>query len=80
MHDQLADDRNYRLFNVSDDFKREGLAIEAGFSLPTMRVIRTLNQLLEWRAKPMTIRCDNGPEFISHEFTEWAKKLGIRID
>ncbi|HFG1949655.1 TPA: DDE-type integrase/transposase/recombinase [Vibrio cholerae] len=80
MHDQLADDRNYRLFNVSDDFKREGLAIEAGFSLPTMRVIRTLNQLLEWRAKPMEIRCDNGPEFISHEFTEWAKKLGIRID
>ncbi|WP_154231930.1 integrase core domain-containing protein, partial [Vibrio cholerae] len=69
-----------RLFNVIDDFKREGLAIEAGFSLPTMRVIRTLNQLLEWRAKPMAIRCDNGPEFISHEFTEWAKKLGIRID
>lgn len=80
MHDQLADGRNYRLFNVIDDFKREGLAIEAGFSLPTMRVIRTLNQLLEWRAKPMAIRCDNGPEFISHEFTEWAKKLGIRID
>ena len=80
MHNQLSDGRSYRLFNVIDDFKREGLAIEAGFSLPTMRVIRTLNQLLEWRAKPLAIRCDNGPEFISHEFTEWAKKLGIRID
>lgn len=63
-----------------DDFKREGLAIEAGFSLPTMRVLRTLNQLLEWRTKPIAIRCDNGPEFISHEFTEWAKKHEIRID
>ena len=40
MHDQLADGRSYRLFNVIDDFKREGLAIEAGFSLPTMRVLR----------------------------------------
>ena len=80
MHDQLSDGRSYRLFNVIDDYKCEGLAIEAGFSLPSVRVIRTLNQLLEWRKKPVAIRCDNGPEFISHEFTEWAKKHGIRID
>lgn len=40
MHDQLIDGRHYRLFNVIDDFKREGLAMEAGFSLPTLRVIR----------------------------------------
>lgn len=40
MHDQLSDQRNYRLFNVIDDFKREGLAIEVGFSLPSTRVIR----------------------------------------
>lgn len=80
MHDQLADGRTYRLFNVIDDFKREGLAIEAGFSLPSTRVIRTLNQLLEWRPKPSAIRCDNGPEFISHEFIKWAKQLDIRID
>ena len=80
MHDQLADGRSYRLFNVIDDFKREGLAIEAGFSLPTMRVLRPLNQLLEWRTKPLAIRCNNGPEFISHKFTEWAKKHEIRID
>ena len=42
MHDQLADGRSFRIFNVIDDFKREGLAIEAGFSLPTLRIIRTL--------------------------------------
>jgi putative transposase len=80
MHDQLADQRKFRLFNVIDDFKREGLAIEAGFSLPTARVTRVLDQLLEWRSKPVAIRCDNGPEFISHEFIGWAKKRGIRID
>ncbi|RDL42568.1 IS3 family transposase [Marinomonas piezotolerans] len=80
MHDQLADGRKYRLFNVIDDFKREGLAMEAGFSLPSQRVIRVLDQLLEWRRKPIALRCDNGPEFISHEFVKWAKKKGIRID
>lgn len=80
MHDQLADGRNYRLFNVIDDYKREGLAIEAGFSLPALRVIRVLNQLLEWRQKPVAIRCDNGPEFISSEFVKWAKRHNIRIE
>lgn len=80
MHDQLSDGRNFRLFNVIDDYRREGLAIEAGFSLPTMRVVRVLDQLLEWRGKPTAIRCDNGPEFISHEFVGWAQKRGIRIE
>ncbi len=80
MHDQLSDGRNYRLFNVIDDFRREGLTIDAGFSLPSIRVIRSLNQLIEWRGKPLVIRCDNGPEFISHEFTNWALKNEIRIE
>jgi putative transposase len=80
MHDQLSDGRKYRLFNVIDDFKREGLAMETGFSLPSMRVIRCLNQLIEWRGKPTVIRSDNGPEFISHEYTEWAHKQGIRLE
>ena len=80
MHDQLSDGRKYRLLNVIDDYRREGLAIEAGFSLPSIRVIRVLNQLLEWRGKPVAIRCDNGPEFTSHEFTNWALSKGIRVD
>lgn len=80
MHDQLSDGRTFRLFNVIDDFRREGLAIEAGFSLPSLRVIRVLNQLLEWREKPSVIRCDNGPEFISHEFVDWCQKRDIRIE
>lgn len=80
MHDQLADGRNYRLLNVIDDHQREALCIEADFSLPAPRVIRVLDQLLEWRDKPMAIRCDNGPEFISTEFVRWATRHDIRID
>lgn len=59
MHDQLSDGRSYRLLNVIDDFNREGLGIEVDFSLPTERVIRSLEQIIEWRGKPRAIRCDN---------------------
>jgi putative transposase len=58
MHDQLSDGRSFRLFNVLDDFNREGLGIEADFSLPAVRVIRALDQIIEWRGKPKRLRCD----------------------
>ena len=80
MNDHLSDGRKYSLFNEIDDFKREGLAMEARISLPSIRVIRCLNQLIEWRGKPTVIRSDNGPEFISHEYTERACKQGIRLE
>ena len=80
MHDQLEDGRNFRLFNVIDDFNREGLGIEADFSLPAERVIRSLVQIMEWRRKPQIIRCDNGPEYISNTLKNWAEKQGIRLE
>jgi putative transposase len=80
MHDQLGDGRSIRLFNVIDDFNREGLGIEVDFSLPSERVIRSLDQIIEWRGKPQAIRCDNGPEYISAVMATWADKRGIRID
>jgi putative transposase len=45
MHDQLSDGRSFRLFNVLDDFNREGLGIEVDLSLPAARVIRSLEQI-----------------------------------
>jgi len=80
MHDQLADGRRYRLLNVIDDCNREGLGIEVDFSLPAERVIRTLNQIIEWRGRPATIRCDNGPEYISVLLELWARERGIRLE
>ncbi len=79
MHDQLEDGRSFRLFNVIDDFNREGLGIEVDFSLPSERVIRALDQIIEWRGKPEQIRCDNGPEYISNILLEWAERHRIVI-
>ena len=80
MADQLADGRSIRTLNVLDDFNREGLCIEVDFSLPAERVVRSLNQIIEWRGKPKTIRVDNGPEYISGKLVEWAEKHGVRLE
>ncbi len=80
MHDALSNGRSFRLFNVLDDFNRQGLGIEADFSLPAERVIRSLEQIIEWRGLPKAIRCDNGPEYISGLLLAWAERRGIRID
>ena len=79
MHDALTDGRNFRLFNVIDDYNREALTVEIDFSLPAQRVIRSLNQLIEYRGKPVQVRCDNGPEYISNALKDWAIEQGITI-
>jgi len=73
MHDSLECGRPYRLFNVIDDYNGEGLGIEIDFSLPSERVIRSLEQIIEWRGKPKVLRCDNGPEYISEALRTWAE-------
>ncbi len=79
MADQLADGRPFRTLNILDDFNREGLTIEVDFSLPSKRVVRTLNQLIQWRGRPDAIRVDNGPEYISGTLRLWAQNCGIEL-
>ena len=79
-HDQLSDGRSIRRFNVIDNFNRGALAIDVDFSLPAERVIRSLNQVIDWRGRPGTIRCDNGPEYLSGVLQRWAAGRGIRIE
>ena len=79
MADQLADGRSFRTLNVLDDFNREGLAIEVDFSLLSERVVRSLTQIIAWRGKPLAIRVDNGPEYVSGRLQTWAEKAGIGL-
>ena len=79
MHDALTDGKGFRLFNVIDDYNREALTVEIDFSLPAQRVIRSLNQLIECRGKPVQVRCDNGPEYISNALKDQALEQGITI-
>ena len=79
MHDQLTGGRCIRLFNVIEDFNREALGTDVDLSLPSGRVIRSLDQIISWRGCAGVIRCDNEPEYISATLQSWANKRGIRI-
>lgn len=79
MSDTLKNGRTIRTFNVIDDYNREGLCIDVDFSMPSLRVIRSLEQVIEWRGKPSAIRCDNGSEYISQTLIDWANKHQITL-
>lgn len=79
MHARLYKGKAVRLLNIIDDFNREGLAIDIKHSHPSNSVIRTLENIIEYRGKPSAIRCDNGPEYISSKIVTWAKENGIEL-
>lgn len=79
MSDTLYDGRRLRTLNVIDEANRGGLGIEVATSIPTQRVIRVLDQLIQLHGCPQAIRCDNGPEFTSQALAQWCGRRGIEI-
>lgn len=79
MSDRLIDGRKIRTLNIIDDYNRECLSIEVEVSIPTQRVIRTLERIREQRGLPKEIRIDNGPEYISHALVKWAHDNKITL-
>ena len=77
MSDSLLDGRLLRTFNVIDDYNREGLGIDVDLSIPSVRVIRCLEQIIEWRGK--AIRLDNGPEYTAQSLIDWANDRQITL-
>lgn len=80
MSDALLNGRRFRTFNVIDDFNREALAIEADTSLPALRITRVLDLVAAERGYPQRVRVDNGPEFTSMVFEQWAQAHNVQID
>jgi putative transposase len=79
MSDSLITGRKVRILNVMDDYNREALCVQAELSFPSERVIRALEDLIDWRGKPEQIRVDNGPEFTSSVFYDWCTSKGISV-
>jgi putative transposase len=75
--DSQVDGRKFRLFNVTDDYNRESLAIYVDTSLPSLRVNSVLQRIIEQRGEPANICSDNGPEFISHQLQQWCERYKI---
>ena len=78
MADALWAGRRFRTFNVIAEFNREALRIEIDTSLPAARVIRALNELVMVRGASLSIRMDNGSEFIADALAELANARALR--
>lgn len=79
MNDVLTSRRKFRVLNIMDDYNRQAVAVEAGYSMPAVRVTRILEQIIREQGKPSVIRVDNGPEFISKEFKQWCGSRNITV-
>lgn len=77
--DVLQSNRKSCVLNVIDDSDRVAVAQKVAHSMPAVQVIRFLEEIIWEKGWPQNIRCDNGPEFISHEFQEWCTGNGINI-
>lgn len=77
--DVVESGRKFRVMNVLDDADRTVVAQEISMSMPAQRVVRLLEKIIWDHGKPMNIRCDNGPEFISGVFQNWCEANDIRI-
>ena len=62
-----------------DEGNRQALGIDVATSIPSARVIRMLEQLVEMHGKPRALRMDYGAEFTAHAFTEWCEERKIDL-
>jgi putative transposase len=80
VHDQLSDGRRFRVLTVIDQWSRESLSLEAGFSLRGEDVAQALERVSLRRPLPKAITVDHGTEFTSKALDEWAWRCGVQLD
>ena len=72
-----ANGQQLKCLTVTDEFTKEGLAIDVAGSIRSRRVIEVLAGLVSVRGAPTALRSDNGPEFVSRALLAWVSEQGI---
>ena len=78
--DQLAAGCRFRVLTAIDQVSRECVCLEMAQSLPTNAVTQALDRAMEVYGQPLVITSDNGTEFTSNVFEQWAYRRGIELD
>jgi putative transposase len=75
--DWCANGQQLKCLTVTDEWTKEGLAIEVDGRIRSGRVIEVLSRLVSERGVPLYLRSDNGPEFVSRALLKWIVEQGI---
>ncbi len=75
--DACANGQTLKCLTVTDEWTKEGLAIEVDGCIRSTRVIDVLARLVSERGAPKFLRSDNGPEFVSRALLKWITDQGI---
>ncbi len=75
--DHCANGQQLKCLTVTDEFTKEGLAIDVAGRIRSTRVVEVLSRLVSERGAPMFLRSDNGPEFVSKALLSWVVAQGI---
>jgi putative transposase len=75
--DWCANGQQLKCLTVTDEWTKEGLAIEVDGRMRSGRVIEVLSRLVSERGAPLYLRSDNGPEFVSRALLKWILGQGI---
>ena len=75
--DWCANGQQLKCLTVTDEWTKEGLAIEVDGRIRSGRVIEVLSRLISERGAPLYLRSDNGPEFIARALLKWIADQGI---
>lgn len=77
--DSFANGRRFRVLTVKDLCTHEAIVLHVDRSIGGHDVAEALEEVCKRRGAPITIICDNGPEFISRALDEWAEKRKVRL-
>ena len=80
VHDQLATGRKLRVLTVVDIFSRFSPAVEPRFSFSGADVVAVLEGVCKEVGFPVTIRVDQGSEFVSRDLDLWAYQRNVTLD
>jgi putative transposase len=76
VYDTVGDGRTLRVFTLVDDFTRASPGLLVDVAIGAERVTAFLDAL---PVLPAALVCDNGPEFTSQHFDQWAHTRGIQL-
>ena len=78
LEDRTEQGGKLRILAVLDEFTRENLEIRVERSIPSAKVIDSLEWLALVRGLPAYIRSDNGPEFVAQAVRNWLGEKRCR--